>query len=374
MMQRLFLILIMLFSAGYALAEEENIVIANIAPFAGKQGIYGEQIRRGMNFAAEKINSSGGINNQKIKILSYDDACDPKEAEKMAKIIISSDGKLSPEKILLVVGHICMASTLMTIPIYYAADLIHFVPSYVDHLGELSNKKMFIMDSNIERRAGIASNFLKENFANHQIAILHDDNKNSQIMANFVHKNLEKISENEVYGAEFVSGINDYTGLIETLAKKAIDVVYLATSLYDAQNIINQMKNKNFKVVYLASNPLFGDGNFNPDFDGKILFSAMPDARYFPEAASVVSRFRVSGFEPKGFTLYGVAIVEAFAAAYQKAQNKTVLNLAEVLKNNEFETSVGKIGFNLAGEITGLLPTIYEWKNNSYQELFAENF
>ncbi|MGD9639005.1 MAG: branched-chain amino acid ABC transporter substrate-binding protein [Alphaproteobacteria bacterium] len=354
-------------------SQEDYLVIADIAAFKGKTSVYGEQMRQGIRFGVKAVNEAGGIKGKKIKLLSYDDGCDPTESEKMANIIVASDGKNSKEKVLMAIGHTCIASTQIAMPIYAKADMLHFVPSYIDNLEDLDSKKIFVMGANIERRAGTASSFLKNTYPDDNIAVIYDDNTSSEKIANFVNDDFNKNINKPVYFASFLSGKTDYTALINELSQKNINVVYLATSLFDAQNILNQMKGKNFKAVYLSSNPLFNDGSFNPDFDGRIFFSFMPDARKIPEASFAVSRFRVSGIEPEGLTLYALAALEAFTKAYSLSKIKNIKDIANILKNKEFETCVGKIGFNISGEITGVMPSVYEWKNNNYTEV-AENF
>ena len=64
--------------AGTGLARAEDITIAVAGPMTGAVATIGEQLKNGAELAAQAINKSGGVNGKNIKVVIYDDACDPK--------------------------------------------------------------------------------------------------------------------------------------------------------------------------------------------------------------------------------------------------------------------------------------------------------
>jgi ABC-type branched-subunit amino acid transport system substrate-binding protein len=52
----------------------------------GPNATYGDQYWHGATQAAEDINAAGGINNEKIKLVQGDDACEPKQAVAVAPV------------------------------------------------------------------------------------------------------------------------------------------------------------------------------------------------------------------------------------------------------------------------------------------------
>ena len=69
--------------------EEKVIKIGAILPLTGKVSYWGEPVLKGMNFAIQEINSKGGINGKKLKLIVEDSKADPKEGVTAANKLIS---------------------------------------------------------------------------------------------------------------------------------------------------------------------------------------------------------------------------------------------------------------------------------------------
>ena len=84
-------------------------------------------------------------------------------------------------------------------------------------------------------------------------------------------------------------------------------------------------------------------------------FTFGPDIRLKPEAAAVVAAIRdEDAFEPEGYTLYSYGAVQAWAQAVQQADSLKPDAVIKALKAGEFETVLGKIGFDEKGDVTGI--------------------
>ena len=59
-------------------------------------------------------------------------------------------------------------------------------------------------------------------------------------------------------------------------------------------------------------------------------------------------------YEPEGYTLYAYAAVQAWAQAVQKAGTLDETAVIKALKMGNFDTVLGKIGFDDRGDITGV--------------------
>lgn len=52
-----------------------------------------------------------------------------------------------------------------------------------------------------------------------------------------------------------------------------------------------------------------------PQFTNGVLMTFGQDPRTLPDGKAVIEKFRASGFEPEGYTLYAYASIQAIAAA-----------------------------------------------------------
>ena len=91
-----------------------------------------------------------------------------------------------------------------------------------------------------------------------------------------------------------------------------------------------------------------------------------PDPRKNPIAAPVVAKFRAAGYEPEGYTLYTYGAIQAFAQAAEKAGSIDLDKLIKSLRSNQFETVLGKIGFDKKGDVTAPGYVFYRWHNGQY--------
>jgi branched-chain amino acid transport system substrate-binding protein len=90
------------------------------------------------------------------------------------------------------------------------------------------------------------------------------------------------------------------------------------------------------------------------------------DARNFPAAAEVVVAFRASNFEPSGSTLLAYGAMQAWAQAVEKAGTLELDAVIESLHTHEFDTVLGRIGFDEKGDVTGYDPfTWYVWQDGA---------
>ena len=71
------------------------------------------------------------------------------------------------------------------------------------------------------------------------------------------------------------------------------------------------------------------------------LFLDVADPRRRAEAAPVVERFRASGFEPEGYTLYAYGAVQVWAQAAEKAGSLELQATIASLRQHQFDTVLG---------------------------------
>jgi branched-chain amino acid transport system substrate-binding protein len=91
-----------------------------------------------------------------------------------------------------------------------------------------------------------------------------------------------------------------------------------------------------------------------------------PDPRKNPAAAEVVQRFKDKGIEPEGYVLYTYAAIQAWKQAVEKAGKLDTPKVAAALKSGEFDTVLGRIGFDAKGDVTAPGYVLYEWKDGQY--------
>jgi branched-chain amino acid transport system substrate-binding protein len=78
-----------------------------------------------------------------------------------------------------------------------------------------------------------------------------------------------------------------------------------------------------------------------------------------PQAKAVVAQFRIQGYEPLGYTLYAYAAMQVWAEAVEAAKSLNLDTVIQVMHSRQFDTVLGRIGFDAKGDVTGFEP--WQW-------------
>jgi branched-chain amino acid transport system substrate-binding protein len=103
-------------------AARADVTIAVNGPITGPYAVFGDQMKRGAEFATAEINAKGGLLGQQIKVTVGDDACDPKQA-------VSVANKEVAEAVKAVIGHYCSGSSIPASAVYQEANILQITPA-----------------------------------------------------------------------------------------------------------------------------------------------------------------------------------------------------------------------------------------------------
>ena len=83
----------------------------------------------------------------------------------------------------------------------------------------------------------------------------------------------------------------------------------------------------------------------------------------------MIERFRASGFEPQGYTLYAYSAVQVWAQAAEKAGLLGAQAMIASLREQQFDTVVGPIDFDEKGDLAVQTLIWYVWRGGTYVPL-----
>ncbi len=86
------------------------------------------------------------------------------------------------------------------------------------------------------------------------------------------------------------------------------------------------------------------------------IMAAMTYTGERPQARDVVAEFQAEGYEPLGYTLYAYAAIQVWAQAVEAAKSLDLDAVIQVMHSRQFDTVLGKIGFDEKGDVTGFEP------------------
>jgi len=349
----------LLFGTNAAMAD---ILISVAGPMTGQYASFGEQMRRGAEMAVADINAKGGVLGQKLQLTVGDDACDPKQAVAVANKFVSQGVKF-------VAGHFCSGSSIPASTVYTEEDIVQISPGSTNpRLTDEGGPNVFRVCGRDDQQGIVAGSFLAKNYGDKKIAILHDKTAYGKGLADETKKQLNKMGVKEAMYEAYTAGEKDYSALVSKMKNAGIDVFYLGGYHTEAGLMVRQAREQGYGAQLISGDALVTDEfwKITGDAGAGTLMTFSPDPRKNPEAAPVVKKFRDSGYEPEGYTLYTYAAVQAWVQAVNNAGSTNTGKVISALRSSQFDTVLGKIGFDKVGDVSAPGYVWYVWKDGTY--------
>src|SRR5262245_40600246 len=76
-------------------AGAKEITVAQVAAFTGAQASSGKAIRAGIKIYFDHVNKNGGINGDKLKLVTYDDGYKAEETVRLVKEVLAKEAPIA---------------------------------------------------------------------------------------------------------------------------------------------------------------------------------------------------------------------------------------------------------------------------------------
>jgi branched-chain amino acid transport system substrate-binding protein len=243
--------------------------------------------------------------------------------------------------------------------------------STIPKLTELGHANVFRLNWRTDAAGVMAGNYLADHWAGKKIAILHDNTTYGKGIAELTKKQLNRRGLTEAIFQAYVPGKADYGAEIAELQAADIAVLFIGGYHTEVALMARAARARGYPVQLITGAGLMTE-EFGliagPAAEGAFFFTAA-DARSRAEAAPVVARFRASGFEPEGYTLYAYGAVQVWAQAAQKAGSLELPAMIASLRQHQFDTVVGPIDFDEKGDLKIQNPVWFVWRGGTYVPL-----
>ena len=339
-----------------------DIKISTVGPMTGQYASFGEQMQRGAEMAVNDINAAGGVLGQKVQLIVEDDACDPKQA-------VAAANKLVSEGVAFVAGHFCSGSSIPASQVYEEENILQISPASTNpKLTEEGGPNVYRVCGRDDQQGIVAGQFLANTYKGKKVAILHDKTAYGKGLADETKKNMNAAGLQEAMYEAYTANEKDYSALISKMKAAGIEVFYVGGYHTEAGLMIRQAHEQGYKPQLVSGDALVTDEywKITGDAGEGTLMTFSPDPRKNAAAAPVVQRFRDGGYEPEGYTLYTYGAIQAWAQAAAQAGSVETDSVIKALNTGQFDTVLGKIGFDDKGDVTAPGYVWYVWKGGKY--------
>jgi branched-chain amino acid transport system substrate-binding protein len=367
MVVRWFAVGFVLAAALCARAADAEIRIGVAGPMTGANAWFGEQYQRGTELAVEDLNANGGVLGQSVELIVGDDFCDPDQAVALARKLVS-DG------VVFVAGHWCSHSSIPASKVYEESKILMIAPGAISaKLTDEGGPNVFRVCGRDDRQGAKVADYLADHWTGKKIAILDDGTTFGAGLADGARRRLHERGVRAALDEAYTPGEAEYSALALKMEAAGVDVLFVGGYHRETGLIFRQARDHGYDLQLIA-NSAMATADFpmiaGPGLDGTVMMAAA-DARENPQATKVVARFRAQGYDPPGFTLYAYAAVEVWVQAVTAAGSLDLDSVIEALHGRQFDTVLGRIGFDAKGDVTGFDPwKWYVWQaDGSYVPL-----
>jgi branched-chain amino acid transport system substrate-binding protein len=346
--------------------DDNTTPIAVVGPMTGQYASFGQQMKHGADMAVADINEAGGVLGKKLALSSGDDACDPKQAVAVANQMAGAGVKL-------VAGHYCSGSSIPASKVYAESALVQISPASTNptFTDARPGPNIYRVCGRDDQQGGVAGKYLAKNFADKNVAFVHDKTAYGKGLAEETRKAMNAAGKQEAMFEAITAGEKDYSALVSKLKQANIDVVFFGGYHTEAGLIIRQMRDQGLATILMGGDALITQEfwSITGDAGEGTLMTFSPDPRLNPAAAEVVKRFKAKGIEPEGYVLYTYAALQAWKEAAEKAKSVEMAEVVKALNENEFDTVVGKFRFNDKGDPNLPPYAVFRWSKGTYEQI-----
>ncbi len=354
---KLFAAIALVSATSYSLAAEP-IKIALAGPVTGPVAQYGDMQSMGALMAIEQINQAGGVNGSMLEAVTYDDACDPKQAVAVANKIVN-DG------IRFVVGHLCSGSSQPASDIYDEEGILMITAaSTTPELTEQGHTLIFRTIGLDTMQGPTAGDYVVNELKPKRAAVLHDKQQYGEGIATAVKQALDNADIPVVLFEGVTTGDKDFSALIAKLKKEDVDFVYFGGYHPEMGMLLRQSAENKFDARFMGP-----EGVGNSDISAiagaasEGMLVTLPKAfDTDPKNAHLVEAFKAKKQDPRGaFVFPAYAAVQVMADAMTISNSQEPEEVAAALRSNSFDTPTGVLEFDDKGDLKNFSFVVYEW-------------
>jgi branched-chain amino acid transport system substrate-binding protein len=339
-----------------------DITIGIAGPMSGPNASFGEQFKRGADKAVADINAKGGVLGQKLVLAVGDDACDPKQAVNVANDMVA-------KKVPVVFGHFCSSSSIPASAVYAESNVVQISPASTNpKYTEQGLPTAFRICGRDDAQGPTAAAWVLSHFKGKTVAVVHDKSEYGKGLADEFVKALNAGGVKQASYEAIAVGDKDFSPLIAKLKNLKADVVFFGGYETEGGLIVRQAHDQGLKITLIGGDGLISEQFWSitgPTGEGTLMTFG-PDPRLDPGNAELVKAFRAENYEPEAYTIYTYAAIQAWAQAATKAGSIDPTKVEASLHANQFDTALGKVGFDAKGDVTAPGYVVYAWKDGKY--------
>lgn len=294
--------------ASPAMARDpEPILIGHYGSMTGKEATFGQSTDFGIRLAVKEFNAAGGLNGRPIKVITYDDKGESKEAGTAVTRLITSD------KVVAVLGEVASGLSLAGGAVCQEKGVPMITPSSTNPSVTRGRDFVFRVCFIDPFQGYVAAKFAKDDLGFTSVAVLYDQTAPySKGLRDEFKKHFTRLGGKIVGDEAYSGGDTDFSAQLTTIKGKNPQAVFVPGYYTDVGNIALQAR----KVGIDKKVPLLGGDGWDSEqlgaIGGEAIEGSFYSNHYAPDQAgdavkNFVEKYRkeYSGQTPDGLAALG---------------------------------------------------------------------
>jgi branched-chain amino acid transport system substrate-binding protein len=329
-------------------SNSDEIVIGHYASMTGSEATFGQSTDNGILLAVEEINVAGGIGGKKIRLITYDDKGDAREAGGAVTRLVTRD------QVVAVLGEVASGLSLAGAPICQENGIPMITPSSTNPKVTLVGDKIFRVCFIDPFQGAVCAKFAREHegLKATKAATLTDQSSPYSVgLQEEFEKAFVAGGGTVVTKQSYQSGDQDFSAQLTAIRAAQPDVIFVPGYYTDVGNIALQAR----KLGITA--PLLGGDGWDSSKLGEIAGSAIDGSFYSNHYSQEDPSERVQDFirkykekhkeTPDGLAALGYDAARILFEAMKRAPSLAGADLAaELAKTKDFDGVTGKISID----------------------------
>ena len=321
-------------------------------PLTGDAAAYGIPIQRTTKYAADEINSKGGVNGKRLELIYEDSKCNPKDGNAAAQKLINID------KVKVIIGGVCSGETLGAAPLANENKVVMISPSATSPDITTKGGDFVFRLSPSDAFAGVvASNYAYNELKFKKAGIISETTDYSQGLRKVFKENFEKLGGQIVADETYNPEDTDFRTQVTKVKGASPDVVYIVPQT-KAKGVllVRQLKEAGVSKQLVTAEVMIGRDVVKEsaaDVEGMIGVEQKFDDKG-PKAAPILAKYKQDTKEEAPFPAYMSAahdIIYLIADAISESGYDGE-KLRDYLYNvKDYEGAVGKVSIDENGDV-----------------------
>lgn len=271
-----------------AAATGEPILVGHYASMTGKEATFGQSTDNGIKLAVKEINAAGGLNGRPIKLITYDDKGESKEAGNAVTRLITSD------KVVAVLGEVASGLSLAGGSVCQSYGVPMISPSSTNLRVTQGRDMVFRVCFTDDQQSYAQVKFIRENLKLAKAAILYDQaSPYSKGLRDDFTKLLTSMGGKVVADQAYTAGDQDFSAQLSAIKGSGAEIIYVPAYYTEGANIAIQAR----KVGITA--PLMGGDGWDSEQLAKIGGQAIEGSYYSNHSAPDQPNSNIGSFIAK---------------------------------------------------------------------------